>query len=182
MGKLDRRSPFDEMMDKVLNWGRKFALYAFTMGTACCGLEAFAAASAEYDFIRFGVLPRNTPRHCDMMLVAGTITKKMAPRVVRLYEQIPEPKYVIAVGSCALSGGPFKGMYSVVDGVDKIIPVDVYVPGCPPRPEAIIHGIIKLQEKVMNETIASEQFRINLKDRKRLLSIYGEPTNEEVRG
>ncbi len=136
-------------LEPFFTWAKSRSIWMFPFGTACCGMELIAVNAARYDLMRFGVIPRPTPRQADLMTVAGTITEKMAPLVKRLYEQMPEPKYVIAIGSCAISGGPYYyNAYSVVKGVDKIIPVDVYVPGCPPRPEAIIHGFMELQEKI----------------------------------
>lgn len=135
--------------DAFLNWATSSSIWFLTFGTACCALEMMAANAAHFDFERWGVLPRATPRQADLMIVAGTITKKMAPIAKRLYDQMAEPKYVIAMGSCANNGGPFHfDSYSVVRGVDQIIPVDVYVPGCPPRPEALMYGVTKLQEKI----------------------------------
>lgn len=140
-------------LDPFFRWALSRSIWMFPFGTACCGMELIAVNAARYDLMRFGVLPRSTPRQADFMTVAGTITEKMAPLVKRLYEQMPEPKYVIAVGSCAISGGPYYyDSYSVVKGVDKIIPVDVYVPGCPPRPEALIQGFMELQEKIRRRT------------------------------
>lgn len=133
----------------MLNWARSRALWPMTFGLACCAIEMMAAGASRFDtFERFGMLFRASPRQSDLMIVAGTVTKKMAPNVRRLYEQMPEPKYVIAMGECAICGGPFYDSYSVVDGVDKIIPVDVHIPGCPPRPESLIYGIRKLREKI----------------------------------
>jgi len=133
--------------DKFINWCRKSSLWYLLFATACCGIELMQTGASRYDLDRFGAVFRATPRQSDLMIVAGTVTHKMAERLVRLYEQMPEPKYVISMGSCANTGGPFyKDSYCVVKGVDLLVPVDVYVPGCPPRPEALIDGILKLQK------------------------------------
>jgi len=134
-----------------LNWGRKNSIWYLLFATACCGIELMQTGGPRTDLDRFGVVPRATPRQADLMIVAGTITYKMAERVRLLYEQMAEPRYVIAMGSCANCGGLFQGSYSVLKGVDKIVPVDIYVPGCPPRPEALTDAILKLQQKMMGE-------------------------------
>lgn len=139
-------------IDRVLEWGRESSLWYFAFGLACCAIEVLmAAGAARFDLDRFGMMFRATPRQSDLMIVAGTVTKKMAPRVKKLYEQMSEPRYVIATGSCANAGGPFADSYAVLKGVDKIIPVDVYVPGCPPRPEALMYAVQKLKEKMREE-------------------------------
>ncbi len=139
-------------LDDLINWGRSNSLWSLTFATSCCGIEFMAVGAARYDFARFGFeVTRNSPRQADLIMCAGTITHKMAPVLKRLYDQMAEPKYVVAVGGCAISGGPFKGSYHVLNGIDKIIPVDVYVPGCPPRPEAMLYGMMQLQRKVKAE-------------------------------
>ncbi len=138
-------------LDKLLGLGRANSLWPMTFGLACCAIEMMAAGAARFDLARFGAeVFRPSPRQCDVMIVAGTISKKMAPAVQTLYDQMPEPKWVIAMGNCAISGGPFvfKGQYGIVEGAEKLFPVDVFIPGCPPRPEALIEGILELEEKI----------------------------------
>ncbi len=139
-------------LDQMINWGRSNSLWSLTFGTSCCGIEFMAVGCARYDFSRFGFeVTRNSARQADLIMCAGTITNKMAPVFKRLYDEMAEPKYVVAVGGCTISGGPFKKSYSVVRGIDQIVPVDVYIPGCPPRPEAILYGMMQLQRKVKIE-------------------------------
>jgi NADH-quinone oxidoreductase subunit B len=141
-------------LDKVYNWSRRNSIWPMMFGLACCGIEMICAATSRFDFSRFGMeVMRPSPRQTDLMIVSGTVTKKMIPQIVRLYNQMPEPKYVLAMGACASGGGPFKEGYNVVDVVDKFVPVDVYVPGCPPTPQALLHGLITLQKKIDKQSI-----------------------------
>ena len=140
------------VLDDVINWGRSNSLWPLTFATSCCGIEFMSVGAASNDMARFGFeVTRASPRQADFIMVAGTIVHKMAPVLKRLYDQMASPKYVIAVGGCAISGGPFKNSYHVVKGVNEIIPVDVYIPGCPPRPEAMLYGMMQLQRKVKLE-------------------------------
>jgi NADH-quinone oxidoreductase subunit B len=145
----------------LYNWGWRNSVWPLQFGLACCAIEMMAASMARYDLARFGAeVFRPSPRQADLMIVAGTVTKKMAPQVVRLFNQMPEPKYVIAMGACAISGGPFKQGYNVLKGIDRYIPVDVHIPGCPPRPEALLHAFMTLQRKIDAQSL------IHLKERK----------------
>ena len=141
-------------IDKIYNWGRRSSIWPLMFGLACCAIEMICTMASRFDLARFGMeVMRPTPRQADLMIVSGTVTKKMIPQIVRLYNQMPEPKYVLAMGACASGGGPFKEGYNVVSGVDKYIPVDVYVPGCPPTPQALLFGLIKLQEMIDKQSI-----------------------------
>ena len=141
-------------VDDLLNWTRKSSVWYMLFGLACCGIEMMQTGGPRSDLDRFGMVPRATPRVSDLMIVSGTLTLKMALRTKLLYEQMPDPKYAVSMGSCANCGGLFQLAYSVCDGVDKVIPIDVYVPGCPPRPEQLIHGIMTLHEKVRGQTLS----------------------------
>lgn len=139
-------------VDGVINWARRSSLWPVTFGLACCAIEMMAAGASKYDLDRLGIIFRATPRQADLMIVAGTLTRKMAPVVRKVYDQMPEPKWVIAMGSCATSGGIFD-TYSTVQGVDEIVPVDFYIPGCPPRPEALFDALVALQEKIKSDKV-----------------------------
>jgi NADH-quinone oxidoreductase B subunit len=137
------------MLDTVYNWGRRNSIWPLQFGLACCAIEMIGTAASRFDLARFGMeFTRPSPRQADLMIVSGTVTKKMVPQIVRLWNQMPEPRYCLSMGACATGGGPFKEGYSVVSGIDKFIPVDVYVPGCPPTPQALLHGLIMLQKKI----------------------------------
>lgn len=143
-------------LDKVYDWSRKASMWPLLFGLACCAIEMIATAASRWDLARFGMeVMRPSPRQSDLMIVSGTVTKKMVPAIVRIYNQMAEPRYVLSMGACATGGGPFKEGYNVVSGIDKYIPVDVYVPGCPPTPDALIYGILKLHDKVMRQSIMS---------------------------
>ncbi len=144
-------------VDQVVNWARLSSLFPMVFGLACCAIEMMAAGASRFDWDRLGMIPRATPRQSDLMIVAGTVTHKMGVRVKRLYEQMAEPKYVISMGSCANNGGPYwQYGYHVVKGVDQIVPVDIYVPGCPPRPEALLYGVMKLQDLIRERSLMDD--------------------------
>lgn len=143
-------------LDRIYNWGRRSSVWPMFFGLACCAIEMICTAASRFDLARFGMeIMRPSPRQVDLMLVSGTVTKKMMPTIVRLYNQMPEPKYVLAMGACASGGGPFKEGYNVVSGVDQFLPVDVYVPGCPPTPQALLHGLMAVQKKIDGESLRS---------------------------
>lgn len=146
-------------IDRIYNWGRHASVWPMMFGLACCAIEMICTAASRYDIARFGMeIMRPSPRQSDLLLVSGTVTKKMIPIIVRLYNQMPEPKYVLAMGACASGGGPFKEGYNVISGVDRYIPVDVYVPGCPPTPQALLNGLMKIQEKIKSESIKTARW------------------------
>lgn len=141
-------------LDRLYNWGRRSSVWPLMFGLACCAIEMIVAQASRYDLSRFGMeVMRPSPRQSDLLLISGTVTKKMVPLLVRLYNQMPEPKYVVAMGACASGGGPFKEGYNVVSGIDRYLPVDVYIPGCPPTPQALTNGLIKLQEKIDRQSL-----------------------------
>ena len=151
---LQKAGIFTTTLNDLYNWGRGNSLWPLQFGLACCAIEMIATSMSRYDLARFGAeVFRPSPRQADLMIVSGTVTKKMAPQVVRLFKQMPSPKYVIAMGACAISGGPFKQGYNVLKGIDRYIPVDVHIPGCPPRPEALLHAIMTLQRKIAQDTL-----------------------------
>ena len=146
-------------MNQLYNWGRRSSIWPMQFGLACCAIEMIATACARYDIARFGAeLFRPSPRQSDLMIVAGTVTKKMAPQVVRLYNQMAEPKYVITMGACSIAGGPFIDGYNVLRGIDRYIPIDVHLPGCPPRPEALLYGLMELQRKIDGQEIEKAEW------------------------
>ncbi|MBE3576686.1 MAG: NADH-quinone oxidoreductase subunit B [Limnochordales bacterium] len=140
-------------LQRVINWSRKSSLWYMLFGIACCAIEMMATGASRHDFDRFGMIFRASPRQSDLMIVAGTVNEKMADVIRTLYAQMAEPRYVLAMGACATNGGPYHDLYNVVDGVDRVVPVDIYVPGCPPRPEALLHAVLRLQEKISQEGI-----------------------------
>lgn len=152
-------------LEEVYNWGRSNSIWPLQFGLACCAIEMIAAATARFDIARFGAeIFRPSPRQADLLIVSGTVTKKMAPQVVRAWNMMPEPKYCIAMGACAISGGPFKQGYNVLKGIDRFIPVDVYIPGCPPRPEALLNGLIELQKKMRGEKLTGPDAARHVRD------------------
>ena len=160
MGVVDKFG-LPKPISSVFNWARSYSLWYYQFGLACCAIEVMAVSGPRHDFMRLGVIPLPaSPRQADFMIVAGTVTDKMAPSVKRLYDQMPEPKYVISMGSCSNSGGPYWDSYSVTKGVDQLIPIDVYVPGCPPRPEALQEGIILLQKKIRGEDMKEKWLEV----------------------
>ena len=155
---LQKAGIFTTTLSDLYNWGRSNSLWPLQFGLACCAIEMIATSMSRYDLARFGAeVFRPSPRQADLMIVSGTVTKKMAPQVVRLYKQMPSPKYVIAMGACAISGGPFKQGYNVLKGINRFIPVDVHIPGCPPRPEALLHAIMTLQRKITQDTLGYDR-------------------------
>jgi len=154
---LGKQGVFVTTIQELYNWGRRSSVWPMQFGLACCAIEMIATTMARYDLARFGAeVFRPSPRQADLMIVSGTVTKKMAPQVVRLYNQMAEPRYVIAMGACAISGGPFKQGYNVLKGIDRYIPVDVHIPGCPPRPEALIQAFMTLQKKIDGEPLTGQ--------------------------
>jgi NADH-quinone oxidoreductase subunit B len=154
---LGKQGVFVTTIEELYNWGRRSSIWPMQFGLACCAIEMIATTMARYDLARFGAeVFRPSPRQADLMIISGTVTKKMAPQVVRLYNQMAEPKYVIAMGACAISGGPFKQGYNVLKGIDRYIPVDVHIPGCPPRPEALLQAFMTLQKKIDGQPLTGE--------------------------
>ena len=154
---LQKEGVYLTTWDEIVNWGRSNSIWPLQFGLACCAIEMISTAASRFDIARFGSeIFRASPRQADLMIVAGTVTKKMAPQVVRLYNQMAEPKYVISMGACATSGGPFHKGYNVLKGIDRYIPVDVYIPGCPPTPEALLEGLMKLQQRIKERAMKHE--------------------------
>src|SRR6187401_1506733 len=155
---LSKQGVFTTSLNELYNWGRRNSVWPLQFGLACCAIEMIAASMARFDLSRFGAeVFRPSPRQADLMIVAGTVTTKMAPAVRRIYDQMADPKYVIAMGTCTIAGGPFQGSYSTVPGIDNFLPVDVHVPGCPPRPDALLWGIMKLQEKIAGQSLHDQR-------------------------
>ncbi|MGC2163359.1 MAG: NADH-quinone oxidoreductase subunit B [Silvibacterium sp.] len=155
---MGKQGVFVTSLQELYNWGRRSSVWPMQFGLACCAIEMIATTMARYDMARFGAeIFRPSPRQADMMIISGTVTKKMAPQVVRLYNQMGEPRYVIAMGACAISGGPFKQGYNVLKGIDRYIPVDVHIPGCPPRPEALLQALMTLQKKIDAQALTGPQ-------------------------
>ncbi len=152
MENFDQPNSLTNAVDFFINWARKSSLWWLLFGIKCCAIEMMMITSSRYDFDRFGIIPRATPRQADVMVVAGPVSYKMKPVIKKLYQQMAEPRWVISMGSCANSGGAFRDSYNIIDGVDKIIPVNIYVPGCPPRPESLLYGVTELQRKILAET------------------------------
>jgi NADH-quinone oxidoreductase subunit B len=161
-------------LDKIYNWGRRSSIWPMMFGLACCAIEMICAATSRFDFSRFGMeIMRPSPRQADLMIVSGTVTKKMIVQIVRLYNQMPEPKYVVAMGACASGGGPFKDGYNVISGVDDFLPVDVYIPGCPPTPQSLLHGLIMLQKKIDTQSIKTVRWYSKEPDQAIPLPVLG---------
>jgi NADH-quinone oxidoreductase subunit B len=161
-------------LDKIYNWGRRSSIWPMMFGLACCAIEMICAATSRFDFSRFGMeIMRPSPRQADLMIVAGTVTKKMIPQIVRLYNQMPEPKYVVAMGACASGGGPFKEGYNVISSVDEFLPVDVYVAGCPPTPQALLNGFITLQKLIDNQSIKAVRWYRKGQDKPLPIPVLG---------
>ena len=162
---LQKQGIFTTTLADIYNWGRRNSVWPLHFGLACCAIEMIATSMSRWDLARFGAeVFRPSPRQADLLIVAGTVTKKMAPQVVRLFNQMPEPKYVIAMGACAISGGPFKQGYNVLKGIDRYIPVDVHIPGCPPRPEALLHAFITLQRKITEQELTGANRATHLRE------------------
>ena len=171
---LQKQGIWVTSMQELYNWGRKNSIWPLQFGLACCAIEMIATAASRYDIARFGgEVFRPSPRQADLMIVAGTVTKKMAPQIVRLYNQMPDPKYVISMGACAISGGPFKQGYNVLKGIDRYIPVDVYIPGCPPRPEALLHAFMELQRKIDEQKLTGKESGVFERDNTERVSSPG---------
>ena len=161
---LRRQGILITSLQELYTWGNSHSVWPLNFGLACCAIEMIAASMAKFDIARFGSeVFRPSPRQADLLIVSGTVTKKMAPQVIRLWNQMPEPKYCIAMGACAISGGPFKQGYNVLKGIDRFIPVDIYIPGCPPRPEALLNGLVQLQEKIRASKITGPDARRHLR-------------------